>query len=243
LGLPWRPLHRSDTHHSFKEIDMTHARFSLRYLLIGLGLAAILVGIASTLVVVAQNPYASETDGESGDAPAKITVVEEVELLPGPADPNATAYFKFIGASAFTPIRSDMTYDYAGAGCIYRTGGTEFTDHTLQVPQGAVIDFLRVFFYDNDPVNDAEAIIWSFDGAGNSYRVTKVASAGTPGWSSAGTVEPFTYTVNNREETLILRLDYEAATSDNLQICGVRVRYQYDISATSLPVILNQTNP
>ena len=222
---------------------MIQARLSLRYLLVGLALTANLAVSASTLIVVAQNPSASEADGETATTPEKTTVVEQVELLPGPADPNATAYFKFIGASAFTPMRSDMTYDYGGAGCIFRTGGTAFTDHTLQVPHGAVIDFLRVFFYDNDPDNNAEAIIWSFDGAGNSYKVTKVASAGTPGWSSAGTVEPFTYTVNNRDETLILRLDYEAATSNSLQICGVRIRYQYDISTTSLPVILNQTNP
>ena len=222
---------------------MIQARFPPRTLLVGLALTAILGGLAFTLVVVAQNPGESDTDGESGSASVKITAVEEVELLPGAADPNATTYFKFIGASAFTPISSDMAYGYGGAGCIYRTGGTEFTDHTLQVPQGAVIDYLRVFFYDNDPVNNAEAIIWSYDGAGNSYRVTKVGSAGTPGWSSAGTVEPFTYAANNRNETLILRLDYEAATSENLQICGVRVRYQFDISTTSLPVILNQTNP
>ena len=215
---------------------MTKAGFPVRSFLIGLALTTILA-IALTLAVVAQDP-----DGREAAIPSdKITVVEEIELLPDPTAPNQTIYFKFISANTFVPFDDDMTYTYWGSGCLYRTGGASWTDHTLQLPQGAEIDYLRIFFYDNDAANDAQAYLFAYDGLGGGTELATVTSTGAPGQSSAGSGY-FSHFVDNSTEALSLSLRYGGLDS-TLRICGVRIRYQYDISIVTLPVILNQTNP
>ena len=68
-----------------------------------------------------------------------------------------------------------------------------------------------------------------------------MTSTGTPGQTSAGSGF-FSHFVDNSTEALSLSLRYGGLDS-TLRICGVRIRYQYDISIVTLPVILNQTNP
>jgi hypothetical protein len=114
-------------------------------------------------------------------------------------------------------------------------------EHTLQLPQGAEIDYLRVFFYDNDAANDAAAHLYAFDGLGGGTELATAGSTGTPGQSSAGSGY-FSHIVDNTAEALSLSLHYGGLDS-TLRICGVRIRYQYTIATVSLPVILNQTNP
>ena len=135
-----------------------------------------------------------------------------------------------------------MTYNYFGAGCTYRTSGTSFTEHDLQLPQGAEIDYLRIYYYDNDASNNANAYLFAYDGAGNFTEIASVGSSGTPGQSSTGSGF-FSYFVDNVGAGLSLRLNYGNGSNSNLRICGVRLRYQYNISTVSLPLILNRTNP
>jgi hypothetical protein len=216
---------------------MSRVRFSPRSLTIGLALVAV-VGIALTLAVVAQDPEGPEP----GAIPYKITVVEEVELLPDLEAPDQFLYYKFISANTFVPYDDDMTYAYGGAGCVYRTGGTRFANHTLQLPQGAEIDYVRVFFYDNDASYDAGVYLYAYDGYGAFTEIRRVTSSGTPGQGSQGSGF-FSYFVDNQAEALSLTLDYGLGGNQNVQICGVRLRYQYSIATVRLPLLLNQTNP
>lgn len=250
---------------------MFRFRFSPNSFVIGLVVTTILA-IALTLAVVAQAPDNGEPaspapepataveeervsapaqttqgenpdgNGEAGGPVDSITVVEEVELLPGATSPGLTQFFKFISANVFVPYDDDMTYNYGGAGCVYRTGGASFTEHTLQLPEGAEIDYLRVYFYDADATNDALAFLFSFDGAGNFTEIARAESSGTPGQSSSGSGF-FSYFVDNTSSALALRLSFENGSNSNLKICGVRLRYQYNLSSVSLPVLLNNANP
>jgi hypothetical protein len=251
---------------------MSAERIPLRRSIFSLTLAAFLI-LALTMSVAAQDPddgeparpapgsaaveeeeRASEptpapqlaspaANGETATAPDKITRVEEIELLPEPATPNLTEYFKFFSANVFVPYDDDMTYGYGGAGCVYRTGGTSFTEHTLQLPQGAEIDYLRIYYYDMDAVNNARAILFTFDGYGGFTEIVAVESDGTPGQSSTAS-DFFSYFVDNINETLSLRLNYQSGSDSNLKICGVRIRYQYWLpTLTFLPLVLNQTSP
>jgi hypothetical protein len=238
LRLRLRPLHQSGTHHAFKEIDMTQARFSLRFFLICLALTAILV-IALALVVVAQE----EDDGEPIIRRTETTVpAEGGEPVSDPAAPNATAYFLFLSANTFVPYEDDMTYQYGGSGCVYRTGGASYSEHSVQLPQGAEITQVRLFFYDNDSVNNAEVQLYSFPGDGTNEKLVDLESVGTPGqvWLDSA---PFSHIVDNSAEALSVRLDYQSSSNNDVEICGVRIRYQYSPSITSLPLILNAAGP
>jgi hypothetical protein len=202
----------------------------------------VILGATMTFAASAQGPINGEPDNpvpQAASAPGTTTVVKEVEVLAEPAAPNAL-WFKFYTANTFVPYDDNMTYSYYGAGCTYRTGGTAFTEHDLQLPQGAVIDYLRIYYYDNDAANNAAAFLFAYDGAGNYTQLASVASTGVPGQSDTGSGF-FSHPVDNVSEGLSIRLSFGNATTSNLRICGVRLRYQYTIATTSLPLILNRT--
>jgi len=219
---------------------MFKSRFSARNLIAGVALIALLA-VLLTLGVAAQDPG----NGQAANRPEKVTKVEEVELLAGAADPNRTFFYKRYSADTFTPAFSDMEYRYDTGGCIHRTGGGSYdhTAHSVQLPEGAEITYVRLYFYDMDAENNAVAQLMSYDGQGHLALIDVVQSAGTPGWSSVGSGVPISYVVHNVDEALALWLNFGNNTSDTLRLCGVRIQYEYTLSRTSLPMILNESNP
>ncbi len=211
---------------------------SIRGILGSVALLAVLV-VALSLAALAQGPE----ERDVAVSPGVVKVVEEVELLPDPEAPNATLYFKFISANTFVPYDDDMTYNYSAGGCMYRTGGGNYTEHTLQLPQGAEIDFLRVYFYDNDPTRNATAYLFAYDGEGHSTSIASVSSSGANDYYTSAGSGYFSHFVDNSSEALSLSLYYGGATTSDLMICGVRLRYQYTLSITDLPLIMNGASP
>ncbi len=225
---------------------MSRLRFP-RSRFVGVLTLAIVMVITMTMMTSVQGPDNGEfttaaiPGGHTG-ASGPVKLVEELELGPGaPAAPDAS-YFKFYAASSFVPYDDDMTYAYYGAGCVYHTGGTIFSEQSLQLPQGAVADYIRIYFYDTDATHDATAFLFAFDGAGNYTQVAAASSSGTPGQNSAGSGF-FSYPVDNVDSALSLRLSYGNATTSSLRICGVRIRYQYSIATLRLPLILKAAQP
>ncbi len=182
-----------------------------------------------------RQPMAAPGEPAAGADLQAPTAVEEVESVAAPTLPTAQ-FFRFTSANTFVPYDDNMTYNYYGAGCVYRTGGASFSEQTLQLPDGAEIDFMRVYFYDNDAVNNAGAHLFSFDGAGSFTTIASATSSGQPGQSSTGSGF-FSHVVDNTNRALSLRLDYGGGTTSNLRICGVRIRYQYSFPAVNLPII------
>lgn len=213
---------------------------SARTLLVGLALIALLV-LLVTLGVTAQGPDHSP----AGEGPEKVTLVEEVELRAGAADPNQEFFYKRYSADTFVPAFSDMEYRYDTGGCMVRTGGSAYdhTAHSVQLPEGAEITYVRLYFYDNDPDLDAVAQLMAYDGQGGVELIDVVQSKGTPGWNSVGSGLPISHVVHNMDEALALWLYFGHSTSDNLRLCGVRIQYKYTLSRTSLPLVLNESNP
>jgi hypothetical protein len=200
---------------------------------LGLLLCLSLISIAGAAGPDNGEPVAAQ----SGFAPPAETFIEELAPDSGATAAASTQKFMFVSASGFTPLDDDMTYNYFTAGCMYRTGGSSFSEYAVQLPQGAIVDYLRVYYYDNDAVNNATAFLFSFDGVGNYTEIASAASTGTPGLMNTGSGF-FAHTVDNVDGSLELRLSYGGATTSNLRICGVRIRYQYSsLWATYLPTV------
>lgn len=218
---------------------MSKSRVSAHRLIAGLTLIALLAMLFA-LGVAAKDPGS----GQAGNAPEKVTAVEEVELYAGAAAPNENYFYKRYSADTFTPAFSDMEYRYSTGGCMYRTGGASY-DHTansVQLPEGAEITYLRLYFYDMNPDLDAVAQLMTYDGQGHLDLLGFAQSSGTLGWSSVGTSIP-SYVVHNVDESLALWLNFGNSTGDTLRLCGVRIQYKYTLFSTSLPLILNESNP
>jgi len=170
------------------------------------------------------SPYALaavESGGEPEMAPYTLTTpADELDRAQGVG--GLTFYFTAV--STFSPYDSSSTWVYQGAGCRSRSAGSPWYDHDLQIPDGSEIDFLRVFFYDNDSTNDVGAYLWSFDDAGDSDLIASAQGTGTPGFSSAGSGF-FSHIVDTVNESLVVRVELESGSDGNLRACGVRLRY------------------
>lgn len=222
-----------------KELNMFNLRLSPRSVAYGLGLTAIL-GITLTLVVVAQD---ATDDGEPViDTIDTSTEGAQVELVPDPDATDAISYFLFLSANTFVPYDDDMTYNYGGGGCVYRTGGASYMEHSLVLPQGAEISQVRLYFKDSNSIYNAEVQLYAFPGDGTNEKLADLQTAGTPGQGYLDS-DPFLHSVDNSAEALSLRLDFQESSNDLLEICGVRVRYQYSPSISALPLILNGVSP
>jgi len=218
---------------------MSQVRFSPRSIVIGLALTAIL-GLALTLVVVAQG---ATDDGELViDAIDRSAEAAQVEQVPDPAAPDATSYFLFLSANTFVPYDDDMDYEYGGSGCVYRVSGASFMEHSVELPQGAEISQVRLYFKDSNSVYNAEVQLYAFPGNGTNEKLIDLETAGTLGQNYLDSAH-FSHRVDNSAEALSVRLDFQNSTNDLLEICGVRIRYQYSPSITSLPLILNGAGP
>jgi hypothetical protein len=95
----------------------------------------------------------------------------------------------------------------------------------IQLPDGAVIDYLRVYYRDNDSDSDLRATLYRYDNVGASHTIAAAHSSGTPGWSSS--LSPlFSETVDNVNYSYAVHLFLEG-TGNYLQACAVRLRYQF----------------
>jgi hypothetical protein len=203
--------------------------------MLGFALAIlVLAGVAGRAQERVQDP-----EGDAGRLNAGPSSEEEVELTEG-LTADAVPFFKRIAGISFHPLASGVTYASTPGGCLYQTGSAGDFASDIQVPDGATIDYLRVYFYDTDGGSDAVAELYAYDGAGNSTLIASAVGSGTPAYGSAVS-EPFSHFVDNAAEALAVVLDFQGASTDALRICGIRIRYQF--FRIHLPLVLRQAQP
>ncbi|HNT54586.1 MAG TPA: hypothetical protein PKG95_07730 [Anaerolineaceae bacterium] len=148
--------------------------------------------------------------------------------------PHAFHYL-YVTGSALRP--RDGAYNWlstGSGGCIYTTVGGLF-NVDLQLPEGAGIDYLRIFYYDTS-ASDANAWITSYDGEGNFDDLVYVGSTGTAGYGTA--LSDFTRVyVHNANQSLVLNWRPNDASSA-MQLCGLRIAYHMPDYYLYLPGIL-----
>jgi hypothetical protein len=128
--------------------------------------------------------------------------------------------------SNLTPRDSNTEYSYTGAGCTQRDSliGDSWFTMDVQIPDGAVIEFLRLYYYDGS-TSDVLSELWSFDGAGGLTRIAEADSTGAAGYGTAGSGF-FSHTVSNLNESLVVVVSIQGGVGADLTACGVRLRYQ-----------------
>ncbi|MEO8056312.1 MAG: hypothetical protein ABI768_14225 [Acidobacteriota bacterium] len=148
--------------------------------------------------------------------------------------PNLFSYTRSLGIQ-YTPRTSGQTYAYPGGGCAYQTtatGGDYITP--LNVPDGAILKYLRIYFYDTT-ATDLVAWIVRYDQAGNTVDLTSVSSSGAAGYGT--TLSP---TITEVVDTALY--SYGLVWRPNVytsaqQFCGARVAYYWpaDGHFTAIP--------
>ena len=183
-------------------------------------LAGILIGLLSTRAVVPA--IAAPGDTLAAPQPLAMNTIDQ---------PAGSAFeYLSIAGSAFHPLDNSTTYSYPGSGCIAKTGGANtLFAHKVNLPQGAVARYLRLYYYDASAQN-VIAFFTTYDGAGNFNERTSASSAsGSTGYGFEVssdmnfTVDRFTSAVN-----VVVNLGNQ--NNDTLRFCGVRIAYDLPIT-------------
>jgi hypothetical protein len=190
------------------------------------------------LQTAAGQPASAGVDSEGNPAPSdgpskgQMDPVEET-LTPEEQQAPAATYFKRYPGVAFQPRDSDTGYDYFGSGCISSQGADYFV-LDIQLPAGAEIDFVRLYYYDASSANARLYLTW-YDAQGGYSDVVYVDSSGSSGYGSAGIATSYTVDPITQAVTLVWRPN---TTGSSMALCGARIRYQVSAGAAYMPYIL-----
>ena len=201
---------------------MKSIHFSLRTVLIALALLILVPGVS----VLAQDFLTSAEPGY---------VSPEMAFAGSPTDPNYIApsinrtdravsyYYLFVAGSALRPRNNTASWNIdSSGGCIYTNSANEIFNVDLQLPDGATIEYLRLYYYDT-AAGDNRAWVTSYDGADGFADLITVASTGTAGYGT--TLSPLSSVVVDNFNYSYL-LNWRAVTAgETSQLCGLRVFY------------------
>lgn len=126
--------------------------------------------------------------------------------------------YLFIAGSAFTPRASSQTVTYPGAGCTYSNMALTTS---LELPDGAVIDGVRLYYYSTNASSHVKAAVTSYDGGGSFEDLVFGTSSGSAGYADEYFALSTPKLVDNFSESLVLVALQDAGT----RFCGMRVFY------------------
>ncbi|HOG59122.1 MAG TPA: hypothetical protein PLO92_02815 [Anaerolineaceae bacterium] len=103
---------------------------------------------------------------------------------------------------------------------------TSYEIFSLQIhlPEGARIEYLRLYYYDSNPSMDSIAWITTYDGAGNFSDLINVSSFGSAGYGQALSAY-FAHVVDNEAATYVLNWRPRVFDS-SMRLMGMRVAYR-----------------
>ena len=172
----------------------------------------------------------------AGDSMAQMSISGEGVIFPDGSVQTTAPGQEFIRAagSNFVPRDSNVNFHYYGGGCLVRdTGaGDSWFTYDLQLPDGAQIDYLRVYYRDSSSTYDIDSELWAFNGAGGTNLLAEADSSDIPGYSSTGSGY-FTHIVDNTNESLVVIARIPEGAGTELALCGIRIRYQSPGTFTS----------
>lgn len=153
-----------------------------------------------------------------------IRLLAAAALLMATASVSAQQFrYHNVAGSSFYPRSGGTTVQYGGAGCISRQAGTEWFVSPLQLPQGATIKYVRVFYYDTSG-SDLRVALTRYDGAGGYQDEALFSNTGANGGYGQTLSPELTVLVDNLSYATQLLADF-GESSPTLKLCGMRLAY------------------
>lgn len=193
--------------------------------------------MASVLVLVFSIRAFSQESSESGEVP-----VMGPSTAPswGPDQSVEPKNFgtldgidHWIPASEFQPRSSGTGYGYAGLGYIYRSSGTDFFWAPVNLPNGALVNGVRLYYYDNSASNITMWFTRYYGDTSPSLEgIGSFTSTGTPGNTSD--YMTLNHTIDLRDPsgnaTHYVIVINPATTDSSIRFKGVRVFWHRQVS-------------
>lgn len=152
---------------------------------------------------------------------------EDQEPATGKLGEAVTAWsdfrYAFVAGSSMLPRSSATSWTYAGAGCMSAGVGNDIFVAHLDLPSGARIDYLRLFFYDTS-ASESTAWITIYDGAGQSTDLTTLNSTSDTGYGTTLSTL-IEHVVDTVSSSYVLNWRPNQ-TGTSMRLCGLRVAYR-----------------
>jgi hypothetical protein len=192
-------------------------------------------GVGTTLASNAtQETGPSAAELESGDFSLESASLDSPEVIEGPDEPLTTGYWHKTGL-VFYPWSSTTTYSWSSIGCKYITGGSQYLFADLNLPHNSVVTYMRMYYIDNDPVNNSTLFLWEFNDGYTNTSLGNVSSTG-----ATATARTVSKTMNELIDTYNYSYGFEwdsHSSASTMRICGVRVNYNIPLFGSALPLI------
>lgn len=180
-------------------------------------------GIWATVIVFGNSLLALATEGTANGEPPRQNV--NYTHLPGAdqgldgiAAPSGGSDYLFIAGSAFTPRTSAQTVSYPGGGCLY---SNDAVNTSLELPDGAVVEGARLYYFSNSPTDNLELYLNRFPGNGSFSNFLSGETTYSSGYVDEYFFASPTITIDNLSGAHVLVVVMEP----NTRFCGVRLFY------------------
>jgi hypothetical protein len=187
---------------------------------------AIIISLVALFIIVLAPAYSQRPDEPLTQA------VPGASSAPQAAAPGGPGYL-MLHASAFRPVTHDLQYTN---GLIIQTLPTSpVTTYRytapVELPQGATIKQVTLYFRDNDPAQFASVTLWQMGMPGSSASGLATVNSpvlGTTGDTYLQTTLPSSPVVNNQANAYYLDLILPPNPAINtIFVTGVRIDFQY----------------
>lgn len=165
-------------------------------------------------------------DSDQPDGRLNVNIAPNAAITPLVWTPPFS--YLTVAGSVFASLSSSTTIEYATMGCVYTNGGS--LNARLDLPEGATIVYIRVYFYDTDAANDLNVSLRRYDLLNSSY--TDITSVGSTGSAGSGTELSFPAEEPVDNYLYTYQLLANTPNSANVLFCGVRVAYYPPFSLT-----------
>ncbi len=165
-------------------------------------------------------PYLDDTSGP--DAVDGLGTNRYLRTAAAALDPSTPRYLRIAGSS-FVARHATTDSIFATAGCIRSSDTGAIFTADVQLPNGAVVNYVRTYYYNDGVSANIATHFTDFDGAGDSTEHTSFTTNTSTGYAStlspqiAVTITPMTHSYS-----MVVVIN---STSTNLRFCGVRIQY------------------
>lgn len=172
----------------------------------------------------------SSAEAPAGTSPAQFSSTDDPASLDrddvpdSPDAPDALISWRVTG-SALKPRENDVSYTVNGSGsCVHISAGDASTvwNITPMLPQGAVVDTLRMYYYDTSG-SDSSAWFTIYDLYGTLVDEFSVSTSGTSGNSFNDSAQ-INHTIDYSVYSYLLNWR-PSVTGPTMQLCGFRIFY------------------
>ena len=149
-----------------------------------------------------------------------------------------TRYFlyRFVAGSSLHTADYTMRQNYQPGACIsVQDTATQFLNLSLQLPDGARIEYLRLFYYDTDATTNGNASLRKYDGFGKTTVIASTDSASNAGYGTSLSAY-VGHVVDNSDGGYVLNW-WPKVTGSTMRLCGLRIAYRLPVTSTFLPYL------